>query len=336
MSAQAEATLATQVFRAALAYYGAQAAADALVAWQDYPTNATAAQRARWVKRSVDEVMERRPQVRALALAYYRLIRALLLGRTVPLPGEDDKDTSLDALRREFRLQAGEPGEEFRPSGGGAKRIPIDRDTDAFGEDDEESAAQEAETVLDALGPGRLDKVAQAVEKEMNRRDREEPLTAREAAEELDAARDKAGAAQAAAVSRMVENAGRGAVFDAIQADGKALGWVRVSDGDPCAFCAMLLSRGAVYKSAESAYGDGDLYHDNCQCVAVPVFTRAQYREGAEFELNREMTALYKELKSRGFDGDSALNAIRRALKDRKRAAGSRGHTETTQEASAK
>ena len=48
-----------------------------------------------------------------------------------------------------------------------------------------------------------------------------------------------------------------------------------------CAFCGMLASRGAVYRSEASAGGGvkargsmalGDGYHDDCQCVVMPVY----------------------------------------------------------------
>lgn len=45
--------------------------------------------------------------------------------------------------------------------------------------------------------------------------------------------------------------------------------WRRVTDGDPCGFCAMLASRGPVYRSAGKA-GDGNRYHGRCGCTVEP------------------------------------------------------------------
>lgn len=42
--------------------------------------------------------------------------------------------------------------------------------------------------------------------------------------------------------------------------------WRRVTDGNPCGFCAMVASRGPVYHSQESAEG----YHSRCGCTAEP------------------------------------------------------------------
>ena len=46
--------------------------------------------------------------------------------------------------------------------------------------------------------------------------------------------------------------------------------WRRVTDGNPCGFCAMLASRGPVYGSAEKAGSGGNRYHARCGCTAEP------------------------------------------------------------------
>lgn len=60
---------------------------------------------------------------------------------------------------------------------------------------------------------------------------------------------------------------GRSVMQQSIEADEQATGYARVTDNDPCAWCAMLASRGPVYKTAVTA-GDprqgGDRYHDHC------------------------------------------------------------------------
>ena len=52
------------------------------------------------------------------------------------------------------------------------------------------------------------------------------------------------------AASRLVLNTGRDTIIDAVKKDRRALGWARVTDSAPCAFCAMLASRGPVYSEA--------------------------------------------------------------------------------------
>lgn len=68
---------------------------------------------------------------------------------------------------------------------------------------------------------------------------------------------------------KMVVDTGRNTLLEAIKADQKCRGWAREARPNACYFCAMLSTRGAVYKSEESA---SFLPHDNCHCIPVPVF----------------------------------------------------------------
>ena len=57
--------------------------------------------------------------------------------------------------------------------------------------------------------------------------------------------------------------------------DPRAIGWRRVSDGDPCAFCAMLVTRGPVYTSQACAglsARTGEKYHPHCGCTIEVVY----------------------------------------------------------------
>lgn len=63
--------------------------------------------------------------------------------------------------------------------------------------------------------------------------------------------------------------AGRGAL-EALGTDDKlVIKWARATGPKPCAFCAMLASRGPIYKTEASATA---YYHLNCHCSAVPVY----------------------------------------------------------------
>lgn len=62
--------------------------------------------------------------------------------------------------------------------------------------------------------------------------------------------------------------------------------------GESCDWCLMLSSRGPVYRSYDSAKGDGDGFHDNCRCMAVPFF------EGTEVD-GYDPEALYADYKKR-------------------------------------
>lgn len=76
-------------------------------------------------------------------------------------------------------------------------------------------------------------------------------------------------------VRRQVLSGGRMLIDRTTAGDSQAIGWRRVTDGNPCAFCAMLASRGPVYGSAEradSVAGSGLRYHSHCGCTAEIVY----------------------------------------------------------------
>lgn len=104
-------------------------------------------------------------------------------------------------------------------------------------------------------------------------------------------------------VVRHTLNGGRDVIANAIKADPVAVGYYRQTDGDPCHFCAMLASRGPVYK--EDSFDDSDprfegdgkaKVHDECACANVPLFSRT-----AELpEVNRRAEDTWASLT--GFD----------------------------------
>ena len=112
---------------------------------------------------------------------------------------------------------------------------------------------------------------------------------------------------------------GRQAMQRSIAADEQATGWSRVTDADPCAWCAMLASRGPVYKSAQTA-GDprqgGNRYHDHCACQAWPAFTLDEPFIGIAEKLYDDWL---RETRGRG--GKHAVNAFRRWWESEGRAA---------------
>lgn len=84
---------------------------------------------------------------------------------------------------------------------------------------------------------------------------------------------------------RQILAGGRMMIDETTASDRRARGWRRVTDGDPCAFCAMLATRGAVgqgtlYRSRETAttaggdsmFGSGTRYHPYCGCTAEIVY----------------------------------------------------------------
>lgn len=113
------------------------------------------------------------------------------------------------------------------------------------------------------------------------------------------------------AAQRHTLNGGREAIDSLIKSDEDAVGWVRITDGDACHFCAMMASRGAVYRSRATASGQ---WHDGCGCTVEPVFTRSAPLP----ETNQKFAQIWAD-STEGLSGKDAVNAFRRALEaDRK------------------
>lgn len=368
---QAETDKVSAAFHAALTQIGAQTTAGALALWADVPADLRAATAGGWLRRAITLVMSHRRQARDLARAYYRLARALQTGTTVADPYHPEPThITLGDLRREFSALAGtysprsgasadeaatgESGEASpRPSdeprsvdddaqaAPGGKGQDLDDDADDWERvlveeleglrEEEERTEREAEdelrTVLDALGTQNLNRRLAEVDDQQPARDAD--------ADRAEAHR-QAGARQAAAASRVAMNGARSSTWTHMRRDRRALGYVRLSrTGTPCGWCAMLISRGPVYKSRASAtFNDGDKYHDNCHCYAMPVWSWGQYQSSELTALSRQYEALWPKV-TKGHTGKDAVSVWRRFIRQKQRAAAleARQSTNTTQEA---
>lgn len=120
---------------------------------------------------------------------------------------------------------------------------------------------------------------------------------------------------------RIALNGGRETLTGTAEKDRKVLGYARVTSGDPCAFCAMLASRGPVYRDEWSALyriderGDVDKYHYNCACTLVPIYSKNDAWPGRA----REFEELWKA-STKGLSNEDARNAFRRAYERKVRA----------------
>lgn len=88
----------------------------------------------------------------------------------------------------------------------------------------------------------------------------------------------------------------------------------------PCGFCAMLASRGPVYKSSESAGLRVDRFHDHDFCTIVPVFT-SKHWEGKEQQVGfeRVYNEVVRDQDLHGVDARRAMDKyFRKKLKERK------------------
>jgi hypothetical protein len=139
-------------------------------------------------------------------------------------------------------------------------------------------------------------------------------LTARRAGMSVEQAGERGFVRAAGALAKLVLAGGRRTILTMAGADRTALGWVRVTDGDPCAFCRMLAARGPVYKTQAGAEF---VPHDGCGCSAEPFFRGSAPPEQAA-EYARQWQAAQAQARSSGTmsEGTSndALNNYRRYL----------------------
>jgi hypothetical protein len=77
----------------------------------------------------------------------------------------------------------------------------------------------------------------------------------------------------AGGVTKRIANGARDVVTMSSIADPASKGWMRVGAGE-CDFCAMLVSRGAVYSEASVEFAS----HDHCNCGAAPAFNPGQIK----------------------------------------------------------
>lgn len=110
------------------------------------------------------------------------------------------------------------------------------------------------------------------------------------------------------ASARIVQSGGRDTVYDSVSRDQQAYGAARVTSGMPCSFCAMLASRGAVYRDEMSASFEA---HDHCTCTSEPVYSTEdwQYPGGDQAQSWRD---LYDE-STADTTGDGSVAAFRKA-----------------------
>jgi hypothetical protein len=98
-----------------------------------------------------------------------------------------------------------------------------------------------------------------------------------------------AGAATLRVAKRLVLESSRQRLISLTESDKRARGWSRVSDGAPCAFCAMLVSRGPVYSGGTANFRA----HNGCGCSVAPVFEND--KTGGWSPQARKLADLWKE-----------------------------------------
>lgn len=142
-------------------------------------------------------------------------------------------------------------------------------------------------------------------------------INARKAGQSVQAAANNGLVKASGSMTSLVLDGARETVLRMVRRDRQALGWQRVTSGDPCPFCRMLASRGAVYKSRRTAEFEA---HDHCSCTVEPYYEGSRFTDQAltfraEWQrAQREAREEREEGKQRRRTKNDALNAYRRYL----------------------
>lgn len=313
-----EAVLLAERHWQAQARIGAGVAAESLTAWSRVSPLTLTQSGTAWLAVVLAVIRRERTRSRDTAAAFYRLHRALETGRTVPPlhGGYAVRTVPLADLRAEWARVSGDPASE------GHRDRPIILDPFDWPTPDPDDHEAAARTSLAVTGIVQAQQAADQVTADHGTR-----LDAADFLADLDQVMGNAGATAAGAADREALRGGRDLISTASRADTRVLGWARITDGDPCAFCAMLASRGAVYKSRESAalidadappvaHEDMEKFHAMCHCQTVPVYSRSQMMPRESEKYRQEWTSA-----TRGLTGKDALAAWRKHIAAQRRTA---------------
>lgn len=317
------------VYQTVLATIGASTTAEVLALWQSVPVGQAANMAATLLAGATKAILSKREDAKAFGLAYYRLARALRTGSTIamPLTRNNSEVVSLELLRQEFEAIVAEH------TGEGTTAITAD----AVPFNDDDSITVEVVPGLDAAleadanssGPYVDETIQNLVDYSGNKiGSLPDSLTNGEAKAKAAELHIQHGAMLAAAGGRIAMNGSRNATNQASARDSRVIGWVRLSTtGTPCYWCAMLISRQALYKSAQSAgrgdrddgtsfLGDGMFkFHDNCHCTAEPIYSDSGFSTNPKYAENRYYWSLWERHIKGKFGGDQAMNEWRKLIR---------------------
>lgn len=121
-------------------------------------------------------------------------------------------------------------------------------------------------------------------------------------------AMQNSGVQVAGALARITLDAGRQTILSAVEEDREAIGWIRITDANPCAFCSMLASRGAVFSEDTVSFQA----HAHCACIGAPVWSRDEAWLGHSEDLYQQW-----KRETAGHSGKDAIRAWRRYWNNR-------------------
>lgn len=352
---EAEVAAVEQLHQAAQARLGIAAAYLALAQWQNLGALNPQAGSAAWVIASLRIIVAVRKISRQLAINYVQLVRGLETGSTLGAPGFTG-DVTLGTLRKNFRditidiadipsptFESDDPDIRWFEEQLRSADIPKPRTPGRSIELDDAEVDPLIQDFLDAIGsddsaPISVDEfewtdemdeldAAEAFEDLLRKqlKDAEDKARALRSNEELapdqvitqiEKNHQAAGSLGSGIVDAASMQGGREAVDKVIRGDRKVKMIARGTSGDPCAFCAMLASRGFVYTGETSGVGgeteitvtqDIREYHKNCHCFPIVKYSTTSQLP----ELNRYFKEQWPDVTD-GYSGLDALNAWRR------------------------
>jgi hypothetical protein len=355
-----------EAHQAAQARLGIIGAYLAMADWTTVSATAATETSAGWLARCLRMIFGIRRYSRRLSQSHYQLARALETGRTLGLPeySSDPAAITIDGLRKQYTdllleiatIDTEAPADaegrwlharlldELAAADANRRKIRLDAsgldphiqnlldaagDGDASVEVDEfdwldDMTEQEVEDAFAKL----LVKNAVAIQSDAAATVRQnEDMTPAEALDAISESHASAGSMGAGKVDKYGISAGRDAINDAIQHDGRVEMFARKCGPNPCYFCAMLASRGFVYKKSTGSttnrdttvagnYVGGDIrkFHDNCHCTLI-----------SRWELQSklpEQNQFYKDLwldVTKGLGGKAAMSKWRSEIYARQR-----------------
>ncbi|RST07911.1 hypothetical protein EF910_05595 [Streptomyces sp. WAC07149] len=256
-SRQQQSDKARRVFRAAQNSFGVEAVRLTLRLVSSTTPQVLRKNPAGFVAQWHHEINSLRKKSRKAGQAYYRLERAIWLGRTVD-DGLGIRPT-LNGLWNELYDTADLP----KGSGVGD---PIRLDPSPWSEDDDRVSRKGLSTAFHFKATERLKKAETEADKDF--------LTVESLDELDDLLMESIADSLSGEAQKVAEGGGREAIAEGVLKDPGALRYMRVPEEGACYFCVMLASRGASYRNKWTA-GDADVrqFHPNCKCEAVPIFS---------------------------------------------------------------
>lgn len=265
-------------------------------------------------------IRERRRLGADLAARYYVDLRGVTLRPALAADLRPEATREPAVERPAAREVLDSLDREAEPSPALAAEIEDDLGLDSISEED-------AWAELERIAPGRPDDLDEdRVEANLDATGIGTYQKALRAGQSPDRAVDTMAVNLAGSATTLALEGGREVIRDATRSDEEAIGWIRVTDADPCSWCAMLASRaaapqGTLYRSAGTAgrdknakfTGDGEFkWHDHCGCSAVPVFSH-------DDPLLEHAEDLYDQWlrETQGHSGKKAINAWRRYWENR-------------------